>query len=107
MVVVGRNGYRGYRGALPEVLVIDLRDSDVKFVTQPILQTLYHVPFVFQRVRFFQTQFQRQDTYCRHQANTSLATRSFTKASMTSPCLTSEKFSRVMPHSCPLRTSLT
>src|SRR6266571_4610919 len=95
-----------------QVLILDLGDRHVEFVPQPVLQAFHDVPFLFERMGILDPQLQGQHADCSHDlrdANqpASFATLCMTKASITSPCLTSLKLSSVMPHSMPDRTSLT
>ncbi len=93
---------------VPNIAGFDLGDGHIEMSAQPVFQTAYHLPLIFERLRMFNAQFeckkgdqrtvvgrwlsvagQRRTTNDRFYAIASAATFSVTKASITSPALMS------------------
>src|SRR5438034_4749134 len=106
-LAVGMRFFRAHRddrkpGALPETVMFDLGHRHVELL-EPSLDAAEHHALLFERPAAGHVQLNREKPD-HHQAVT--ATRSIANTSMMSPTLMSLNFSKPIPHSNPLFTSL-
>src|SRR5439155_15851566 len=58
--LVGSHGDHAYLSSLPQVLMIDFRNGNVKLRAQPVLQAAYDHPLVFQGMRMRYVDIERE-----------------------------------------------
>ena len=86
VVRLGSRRRDGDRGPLPEIVVIHLGNAHVEPLPQRVREPLHHVPFLFERPAPWNSQVESLE---RNQHQIERATSCTSKASMTSPSLTS------------------
>ena len=59
----GRERYNADDGALPDVLMIELRNGDVEFDALLVLQAAQNLPLILERLRISKVQLQRKQSY--------------------------------------------
>ncbi len=64
--LVVRNGHGGKNGVLPGIETINLGDGDVETLAQAVFQTFDDMALLFQRMRCFNDNVERQYTDDRH-----------------------------------------